>query len=144
MYAKHIYRRLALGDLVATVVQKHVSLRIRREHYPIVGGCLLKSIREVLGPDIATDAVIDAWGAAYGQLANILASAEEAAYDSTASSSGGWRDAREFQVAAKTPESAEITSFLLKPADGKAVLAHQPGQYIGLRQRIGGEDVSRN
>ena len=40
MYARHIDQLEALGDLVSVIVNKHVSLRIRREHYPIVGACL--------------------------------------------------------------------------------------------------------
>lgn len=33
-------------------------------------------------------------------------------------------------VEAKTPESAIITSFLLRPADGGRVMRHRPGQYL--------------
>src|SRR5690606_26628032 len=72
MYARHIDRLQALGPLVSQVVQKHVSLQILPEHYPIVGGCLLRAIREVLGAEIATDAVIEARRLAYGQLAELL------------------------------------------------------------------------
>ncbi|KAF1007147.1 MAG: Flavohemoprotein [Luteibacter sp.] len=144
MYAKHIDHLDALGDMVGMIVSKHVSLRIRREHYPIVGACLLRAIREVLGPEIATEAVIDAWAAAYGQLADILANAEEAVYDQQASAPGGWRDGRAFRVVAKTRESDEITSFRLEPEDGGAVMAHVPGQYIGLRLSVDGQDLRRN
>lgn len=49
MYAKHIDRLEALGDLASQIVQKHVALQILPEHYPVVGGCLLRAIREVLG-----------------------------------------------------------------------------------------------
>ena len=72
MYARHIDRLEALGPLVGQIVNKHVSLQILPEHYPIVGACLLRAIREVLGAEIATDAVIDAWAAAYQQLAELL------------------------------------------------------------------------
>src|ERR1700712_4446633 len=88
MYARHIDELEKLGDLVAVVVNKHVSLQIQPQHYPIVGGCLLRSIRAVLGAEIATDAVIEAWAAAYGQLAGILAGAEGAAYADIASQPG--------------------------------------------------------
>ena len=47
-------------------------------------------------------------------------------------------------IAKKVEESAEITSFYLRPEDGGAVVAHQPGQYIGLRLFIDGEEVRRN
>ena len=58
MYARHIDRLEALGPLVAQIVNKHVSLQILPEHYPIVGSCLLRAIREVLGAEIATDVLI--------------------------------------------------------------------------------------
>src|SRR4051812_36889373 len=84
MYAKNIDRLEALGGLAAQIVNKHVSLQVLPEHYPIVGTCLLRAIREVLGVEIATDEVIAAWAAAYGQLADILIGAEAAAYDKNA------------------------------------------------------------
>ena len=144
MYAKHIDRLEALGGLATQIVNKHVSLQVLPEHYPIVGGCLLRAIREVLGAEVATDEVIAAWAAAYGQLADLLIGAEKAAYDATASAPGGWRGARAFRVARKQPESAEITSFELVPADGGPLVAFQPGQYIGLTLRLDGEEVRRN
>ena len=50
MYARHIDQLEQLGGLVSQIVNKHVSLSILPEHYPIVGACLLRAIREVLGP----------------------------------------------------------------------------------------------
>ncbi|HCJ28215.1 MAG TPA: NO-inducible flavohemoprotein [Pseudomonas sp.] len=144
MYAKHIDRLDQLGGLVSQVVNKHVALQVLPEHYPIVGSCLLRAIREVLGEEIATDEVIQAWAAAYGQLADILIGTEEQLYSATADTPGGWRGAREFRIARKVVESAEITSFYLEPKDGGAVVAHKPGQYIGLRLQIDGQEIRRN
>lgn len=144
MYAKHIDRLQALGPLVGQIVQKHVSLQILPEHYPIVGSCLLRAIREVLGAEVATDAVIEAWAAAYGQLSQLLIGAEEEIYAATERAPGGWRGGRAFRVADKVRESAEITSFYLRPADGGALLDFLPGQYIGLRLLLDGEEVRRN
>ena len=76
MYAKHIDQLEQLGGLVSQIVNKHVALQVLPEHYPIVGSCLLRAIREVLGAEIATDEVIAAWAAAYQQLADILIDAE--------------------------------------------------------------------
>ena len=144
MYAKHIDRLENLGDLPAQIINKHVALQVQPEHYPIVGQCLLSSIREVLGAEIATDAVIDAWAAAYQQLADILIGAEAQAYARNASVAGGWRGARAFRVARKQAESSEITSFYLAPVDGGAVMAHAPGQFIGLRVVVDGQEQRRN
>ena len=144
MYARHIDQLEQLGGLVSQIVNKHVALNILPEHYPIVGKCLLRAIREVLGAEIATDAVIDAWAAAYGQLADLLIGLEEKTYAEKENAPGGWRGTREFRVARKIKESDEITSFYLRPADGGELLEFHPGQYIGLKLVIDGEEVRRN
>jgi len=143
-YARHIDNLGTLGTLPAQIIQKHVALQILPEHYPIVGTCLLRAIREVLGAKIATDAVIEAWGAAYWQLANLLIGAETAEYAKLADLPGGWRGARPFKVVRKQIESAEVSSFYLEPVDGGAVLRYQPGQYLGLQLQINGQEVRRN
>ncbi|BAU73807.1 NO-inducible flavohemoprotein [Metapseudomonas furukawaii] len=144
MYARHIDQLEQLGPLVSRIVAKHVSLQILPEHYPIVGTCLLRAIREVLGEEIATDEVIAAWAEAYNLLAGLLIGAEEEVYAASAKAPGGWRGARLFRVERKDVESAEITSFYLVPEDGGAVMDFSPGQYIGLRLHIDGEEVRRN
>ncbi len=144
MYARHIDRLEALGPLVAQIINKHVALQVLPEHYPLVGSCLLRAIREVLGEEIATDAVIDAWGAAYHQLADILIGQEETLYQSKAEAVGGWRGARRFRIARKVVESDEIISFHLQPEDGGPLMDFIPGQYIGLRLEIDGKEVRRN
>lgn len=144
MYARHIDQLDQLGDLVAKIINKHVALQILPEHYPIVGGCLLRAISEVLGSEIATPEVINAWGAAYNQLADILIGAEAAIYDQKAQAPGGWRGARAFKLVQKVQESAEITSLYFAPQDQGPILAAEPGQYIGLQLFIDGQEVRRN
>ena len=144
MYARNIDRLEQLGGLVNQIIQKHVSLQIEAAHYPVVGACLLRAIREVLGADIATDEVIAAWAAAYRQLADILIGAEEKIYADVAAAPGGWRGGRAFRVARKVAESAEITSFYLEPQDGGALASFEPGQYIGLRLVVNGQEIRRN
>ena len=142
-YAKNIERLEALGPAVNTIVAKHVALQIMPEHYDYVGASLLKAIREVLGAEVATDAVIEAWGAAYGQLAKILIGIEEKAYQGQAAADGGWNGARQFVVAEKRVESEEITSFVFRPVDGQPVMDFEPGQYIGIRVIADGTDQRR-
>lgn len=143
MYARHIDHLEKLGNLPAQIVHKHVALQVLPEQYPIVGTCLLRAIREVLGAEIATDEVLAAWGAAYQQLADMLIGAEAQVYAANAAAEGGWRGVRRFRVARKVAESAEITSFYLEPEDGGPVLRHLPGQYIGLRLAIEGQEEQR-
>src|SRR5688500_11965418 len=70
-YATHIENPVALGPAVELIAQKHASLDVKPEHYPIVGEHLLGSIRKVLG-QAATDDVLKAWAQAFGVLADIL------------------------------------------------------------------------
>jgi nitric oxide dioxygenase len=144
MYARHIDNLAPLADMVTRVVNKHVALQILPEHYPLVGACLLGAIRSVLGPAVATDAVIHAWGLAYGELADLFIAAEEQLYAEKERATGGWRGERSFCIAGKVAESEEITSFYLHPVDGKPVLAGLPGQYITLRVVVDGEEARRN
>ncbi len=144
MYARHIDRLDALGPLVAQIINKHVALQVLPEHYPLVGNCLLRAIREVLGEAIAIDAVIEAWAAAYQQLADLLIGQEERLYQAKAEAPGGWRGARPFRIARKVKESEEITSFHLQAEDGGPLMEFLPGQYIGLRLEINGKEERRN
>ncbi len=144
MYARHIDDLAALGPLAAQIVNKHVALQIQPGHYPIVGSCLLRAIREVLGAEIATDAVIDAWAAAYQQLADMLIGAEAGVYDALAAAPGGWRGGRRFKLVRTEQESSVIRSLYLQPVDGGEVLRNRPGQYIGLRLVVDGVETRRN
>ncbi len=131
-YAEHIDDPSVLMPVVTRIVHKHVSLGIRPEHYLIVGKHLLASISEVLG-EAATEELLAAWAAAYGQLADLLIAEEARLYAESAAKPGGWTGWRAFRVVGKQRESAEITSFYLAPADGGEVPAYRPGQYVSVR-----------
>lgn len=134
-YAANIEDPQSLGAVLETIANKHASLGVRPEHYPIVGEHLLAAIREVLG-EAATDEIISAWAQAYGNLADLLMGMESRLYERSAAAPGGWTGWREFVVRDKTPESEEITSFVLEPADGGPVEDFEPGQYIGLAVEV--------
>ncbi|SHM63761.1 nitric oxide dioxygenase [Cyclobacterium lianum] len=131
-YAEHISRPEVLLPDLHRIGHKHVSLDIRPEHYPIVGNHLLAAIKEVLG-DSATADIIDAWEAAYYQLAELMIGLEADMYQKLTNEPGGWTGWRPFQVAKKVEESSEITSFYLYPSDKGKVLPHLPGQFISLK-----------
>lgn len=142
-YAANIDRLEALAGALPRIIQKHVSLGVEAQHYPIVGQCLLRAIKDVLG-DAATDDIIAAWGEAYTALANILIAAEEQVYQENAAKLGGWRGTRAFKVARKEAESELITSFYLEPTDGGALPTFQPGQYLTLVLNVNGQELRRN
>ena len=131
-YAANIDNLEVLGSAVELIANKHASLMVKAEHYPIVGENLLASIKEVLG-DGATDQVIDAWAEAYGFLTDILVGREQQLYRDSATRDGGWEGFRTFRIDRKDQESQNITSFYLKPEDGSALPGFMPGQYITIR-----------
>jgi len=131
-YAANIDNLEVLGGAVELIAQKHASLQIQPEQYPIVGENLLASIREVLGAG-ATDEIINAWGEAYGFLAKIMIGREKEIYHQQRIAPNGWNGFRRFKVARKEKESEVITSFYLQPEDGGALPEFQPGQYITVR-----------
>ncbi|MEH7073265.1 NO-inducible flavohemoprotein [Neobacillus drentensis] len=128
----------AILPVVKQIAQKHRSLGILPEHYPIVGKHLLLAIKEVLG-DAATDEVINAWAEAYNVIADVFISVEAELYDETEHQQGGWNGFRNFIVARKVVESDVITSFYLKPEDNKGIADFIPGQYISIKLEIAGE-----
>lgn len=143
-YAANIDNLEVLGDAVELIAQKHVSLTIKPEHYPIVGENLLASIREVLGEG-ATDEVIAAWAEAYGFLANILIGREKQIYAENALKPGGWEGFKPFRVIRRERESSNITSFYLVAADGAPLPAFKAGQYITVRVTMpNGQTTMRN
>lgn len=131
-YAANIDNLEALGGAVELIAQKHASLQIKPEHYPIVGDNLLASIKEVLG-EAATDEIIAAWAEAYQFLADILQGRETQIYASHAKKAGGWTGFRKLSVVDKVKESELITSFYLQNSDGTDLPVYLPGQYITVR-----------
>jgi len=83
-YARNIDKLGNLGPAVQRMVARHVETGVKAEHYPLVAEALLPAIRDVLGAEVATDAVLDAWGEAYWMLADILIAAEAQAYEDAA------------------------------------------------------------
>jgi nitric oxide dioxygenase len=131
-YAEHIDQPEQLGGMLQRITNKHSSLAVKPEHYPIVGKHLLGAIQNVLGA-AATPEIVEAWGAAYNQLAGIMIQHEAALSDRSAAAPGGWRDFKAFRVERKVAESEVITSFYLVPADDALLPAFEPGQYISIK-----------
>lgn len=131
-YAENIEDPSVLLPVVELIAHKHVSLNIQAPDYNIVGENLLHSISEVLTISME-DPLIDAWAAAYGQLADLFISIEKAIYEQHQQTQGSWLGWRKFKIAKKVHESEEITSFYLAPVDGGALPKYEAGQYISVR-----------
>lgn len=134
-FATHLDDLQGFKAQINRISQKHASLSIKPEHYPIVGKYLLEAIHEAVRGllDVATaDLVVDVWGQAYEILATLLIDAEETLYDTTQKQLGGWRGTREFILADRQQESQDVVSFYFKPVDGEKIIAYDAGQYIGI------------
>lgn len=136
--AQYIDRLEMIFPVVKQIAEKHRSLGVKPEHYPIVGKHLVRAIKEVLD-DAATDEIIHAWADAYGAISSVFINVEQELYEQVASQTNGWRDFKLFKVIDKVKESDVITSFYLAPADQSAIPVFEPGQYITVRLQIPGE-----
>ncbi|MDR5857715.1 NO-inducible flavohemoprotein [Caballeronia sp. LZ062] len=130
-YAENIEHPESLAAVLRNISNKHASLDVRPEHYPIVGEHLLGAIKDVLG-DAATDDIIGAWAQAYQNLADLLIGMEKVLREKSSEAAGGWTGWRRFVVSEKRPDSSVITSFVLEPADGQPVMNFEPGQYVSV------------
>lgn len=131
-YASNIENPSVLLPVVSRIAHKHVSLGVTPEQYDVVGESLLGAIQQTLG-EAATPAILDAWKAAYGQLAKIFIDFESGLYKDAQSAPGGWKGWRKFVLAETKQESEDITSFHLSPVDGQALPAFKPGQFVSVQ-----------
>ncbi len=98
-YASNIDNLPALLPAVEKIAQKHTSFQIKPEQYNIVGSHLLATLDEMFSPG---QEVLDAWGKAYGVLANVFIGREAEIYQQNASKTGGWEGTRAFRIVKKT------------------------------------------
>ena len=128
-YARNIENLGALGPAIERIAQKHIGYAIQAEHYPYVATALLGAIEDVLD-DAATPEIFSAWGEAYWFLANILIGREDTIRTEIMTHEGGWTGWRGFVIEERVQEAEGIASFIIKPADGRPVIRHRPGQYL--------------
>jgi len=132
-YAANITDLGVLSPALTTICNKHASLGIQPVQYEAVGKYLLEAMGQVLGAAL-TPEILEAWGVAYWQLANIMIEKEKGLYErAEAAEWAGWRD---FRIEKKVKESEDICSFYLVPVDGKPLPAWKPGQYISIETEI--------
>jgi nitric oxide dioxygenase len=116
----HVMRRIAY---------KHVSLGIRPEQYTIVGEHLLASVGEVLG-DAVTPEIAAAWSEVYWLFALQLVAEEARLYQQANVDPS--HPTRPYRVVRRIDEAADVISLVLEPADGGALPAIAPGQYVSV------------
>ncbi|MEU8262528.1 globin domain-containing protein [Micromonospora sp. NPDC048999] len=137
-YAEHLTGagNMPWGPILDRIAHKHASLGITATQYPIVGRHLLAAVGEVLG-DAVTPEVAAAWDEVYWLLACELIAREARLYTTAGVAEDGsvWRD---WRVAERTRETADVVSFDLVPADGGPVPTFTPGQYVSVAVDLDG------
>ncbi|SFC35926.1 nitric oxide dioxygenase [Bacillus sp. OV322] len=138
---EHITNLGAIKPVIERISQKHRAIGIKAEQYPVVGETLLDAVKDVLG-DAATEEIIEAWGKAYGYISDAFIELEEKLYAETKNQTGGWEGYRSFIVEKKVKESDEVTSFYLRPEDGKEIAGYKAGQYLTIKAKVPGEEYT--
>jgi nitric oxide dioxygenase len=119
--------------MLGRIAHKHASLGVTAAQYDIVHTHLFAAIAEVLG-DAVTPEVAAAWDEVYWLMAGALISIEERLYAQQGVVAGDvWR---EWEVAARIEETADVATFQLRPADGAPAPAFRPGQYVSVQVEL--------
>lgn len=130
-YAENINDLTPLLGFVRQIVEKHVGLQVTPEQYDIVGSCLLKTLKEMVGEG-ATDEFMEAWKVAYYDLANILIDLEKKRYATELTTKDAWLGFKDATVSKIVQESDSVKSVYIKPNDEKLANFY-PGQYTTIR-----------
>ncbi|MFF7755499.1 globin domain-containing protein [Streptomyces sp. NPDC007971] len=112
--------------LLARIAHKHASLGVAPEQYPVVHEHLFAALAEVLG-EAVTPEVAAAWDEVYWLMANALIAIEKRLYEES-----GGRGLRPWEVVERIPETADVVTFRLRPADGGPVAGFRAGQYVSV------------
>lgn len=136
-FASNINNISELIPKLERVCQKHCTLGIQPAHYEILGGLIIETFQDIMGPDM-TPEMKAAWTKAYKVLSNMLVGREKHIYKEF--DRFGWNSWRKFRVDRKVTEADDLHSFYLVPVDGLRLPKFMPGQYVSIRvfvQEIG-------
>ncbi|MEV4008078.1 globin domain-containing protein [Actinomadura sp. NPDC049753] len=131
-FAEHLVTEessIPFQQILSRIAHKHASLGIRPEQYTIVGRHLMDAVAKVLG-DAVTPEVHAAWSEVYWLFATLLIAEEARLYQDAACDPAA--PFRPWRVTERRDEAMDTVSLVLAPADGGAVPAHRPGQYVSL------------
>jgi nitric oxide dioxygenase len=117
-------------NLLSRIAHKHASLGIRSDQYQVVHDNLMWAIVDVLGEAVAPP-VAAAWDEVYWLMANALINQERGLYSARGvRPETVWRD---WQVAKKIRETADVVMFVVRRVDDRLVKTSLPGQYVTVR-----------
>lgn len=133
-YAENIEDLSPVLPYVERICHMHVSRNVRGPHYQIVGQMLLQSMKDVLGDDVCTPEVYNAWQEAYNCLAQTMINIEtrirEEAADTTAAGYTGFKLFKIRKVVEHWSNGPK--SFWIVPNDGAGIPRHHGGQFVAI------------
>ncbi|MGW1073483.1 globin domain-containing protein [Streptomyces sp. NPDC002537] len=118
---------------LARIAHKHASLGIAPAQYPLVRKHLFAAIVEVLG-DAVTPEVAAAWDEVYWLMANALIAIEARLYAEAGAPDGDTLVPH--RIVGRVRETAEVTTFLVRPLDDRPLPATRPGQYVSVQVEL--------
>ncbi|MFI8304876.1 globin domain-containing protein [Streptomyces sp. NPDC085927] len=119
--------------LLARIAHKHIAVGVTDDQYTIVHKYLFGAIAEVLG-DAVTPEVAAAWDEVYWLMAGALIGQEARLYQEAGVAPGDiWQ---RWTVVERHEETADVVSFVLRPADGEPAPRARAGQYVSVRLRM--------
>ena len=119
--------------MLSRIAHKHASLGVSPAQYKVVHEHLFAAIVEVLGAAVTPD-VAEAWDEVYWLMANALIAIEDRLSAERGHLAGGtWRD---WEVVGRREETADVASFLLRPAGGGKPQPFQAGQYVSVQVEL--------
>ncbi|GAA2473841.1 globin domain-containing protein [Streptomyces longisporus] len=116
--------------LLARIAHKHAAVGVTDDQYTIVHKYLFGAIAETLGGAV-TPEVAAAWDEVYWLMAGALIGREARLYRDAGVEPG--RTWRRWTVVERRTETADVVSFLLRPADGRPAPRARAGQYVSVR-----------
>lgn len=124
------YDAAAQREIIERVANKHASLGIVAEQYPIVHKHLFAAIVDVLG-EAVTPEVAAAWDELYWEMAHVLIGRENELYAQAGVAPGQvWRTVR---IVARDQVSPDAVSFTVEADDATPLPDFVPGQYVSVQ-----------
>lgn len=122
-------------EMLSRIGHKHISLGITEDQYQIVHDNLFAAIVDVLGADVVTAPVAEAWDEVYWIMARCLIRFEQAGYQAA-----GVEPGKVFltaTVARRIEQGDGVATFELVAREGEPELrGFLPGQYISVRRTM--------
>ncbi|GAA4642129.1 globin domain-containing protein [Gordonia humi] len=117
-------------EIIERIANKHASLGIVADQYPIVHKHLFAAIVAVLG-DAVTPEVAAAWDELYWEMAHVLIGRENELYAAAGVEPGQvWRTVT---ITERDQVSPDAVSYTVATTDGSALPGFVPGQYISVQ-----------